>query len=63
MAGRAEFKNWDSYWVILLENKTPLELKKSIIKLAPEKLILALEEILINIKVKAIFSVLRENIV
>ena len=37
MAGRAEFKNWDSYWVILLENKTPLELKKSIIKLAPWK--------------------------
>jgi hypothetical protein len=54
MAGRAEYKKWSNYWNILFDKKSPENLKKAILKLSSDKLIFAVEEILLNLKYKKI---------
>jgi len=51
MAQSAEYKKWSSYWDVLFDKRSPIVLKQSIVRYAPCKFILGLEELLINVKV------------
>ena len=51
MSGRVEYLRWKPYIILLTNPITPLKLKKSIIQYCPEEVILAIEEILINVNV------------
>ena len=50
MEGR-EYTNWLSLFDILCSNKTPRKLKIALIEYSPKNFILAIEEILINLRV------------
>ncbi len=43
-----EFQNWQQYFAVLFDTRTPLRLRKSIITLAPDKFVSSISEIILN---------------
>jgi len=51
MAVSAEFSKWSNYYGLIFDKRASLKLKKAVLKEAPVKFILSIEEILLNIQV------------
>jgi len=47
-----EFGSWLNFWTVVLDKRSPLVIKKCIIKHTPAAFILGLEELLLNVKVR-----------
>ena len=55
MSGRVEYNYWKPYLKLLSNPKTPVKIKKSILDNCPKEVIYAIEEILINVKVRIFY--------
>ncbi len=47
---KKEFENWDQYFAVLFDSRSPVELRKVIITFAPDRFIYSVSEIVLNIK-------------
>jgi len=51
MNGEPEYRRWTAYYKILADPDTPVKLKRSVLTLCPNEVILAVEELMLNINV------------